>query len=209
MAKSVSTEELQFRKRARRRLIGAITLVVIAVVVLPMVLDREPQPVTQPLDVRIPAKEQAPALPEPPPAPPAAEAPAPAAPAKPAQKTPEKSAEKAAEKAPPAPAQPAPAEPKRAPAKAPAPEAARPSKPAAAAQEAFVVQLGSFSSPDNAKQLKDRLASGGISAYTETVTTAQGKQTRVRAGPYPSREAAEKTLARVKQLGLDGIVTTQ
>lgn len=199
MAKSVSTEELQFRKRARRRLIGAITLVVIAVVVLPMVLDREPQPVTQPLDVRIPAREQAPALPEPPPAP--------SAPAGPAGKTAEKPAEKAPEKAA-APSKPSPAEPKPAPAKPPAPEVAKPPKPAAAAPEAFVVQLGAFSSADNAKQLKDRLASGGISAYTETVTTAQGKQTRVRAGPYPSREAAEKTLARVKLLGLDGIVTT-
>ncbi|HSO07963.1 MAG TPA: SPOR domain-containing protein [Pelomicrobium sp.] len=173
-----------------------------------MVLDREPQPVTQPLDVRIPAKEQAPALPEPPPA---MEPPGASGPAKPAgkttEKTPEKPAEKAPEKAPEkaaaAPVKPPGSEPK------PVPEPAKPSKPASATQEAFVVQLGAFSSADNARQLKDKLAGGGIKAYTETVTTAQGKQTRVRAGPYPTREAAEKTLARVKQLGLDGIVTTQ
>jgi DedD protein len=97
---------------------------------------------------------------------------------------------------------------KAAPPSAPEPAAAKPAPEKAAAQEAYVVQLGSFSSADNAKQLKDRLAGGGIKAYTETVATAQGKQTRVRAGPYPSRDAAEQTLARVKQLGLDGIVTT-
>lgn len=194
MAKSVSTEELQFRKRARRRLIGAITLVVIAVVVLPMVLDQEPQPVSQPLDVRIPAKEPVTPLPQPPPAAPAPEAPAAAA--EPVGKTAAKPTDKAAA----APAKAPAAEPK------PAPETANAPKPAA--EDAYVVQLGAFSSADNAKQLKDKLASGGIKAYTETVTTAQGKQTRVRAGPYPSREAAEKALARVKQLGLDGIVTT-
>lgn len=198
MAKSVSTEELQFRKRARRRLIGAITLVVIAVVVLPMVLDREPQPVTQAVDVRIPSKEQAAPLPEPPPAPAPAEPPAAPAPAQPA--------EKAAAPSPSAPTKP---EPKPAPAKASEAPAAKPAPAKPAAREAFVVQLGAFSSAENAKQLKDKLAAGGIRAYTETIATAQGKQTRVRAGPYPSREAAEKTLAQVKQLGLDGIVTTQ
>ncbi|MFZ5558039.1 MAG: SPOR domain-containing protein [Pseudomonadota bacterium] len=202
MAKSVSTEELQFRKRARRRLIGAITLVVIAVVVLPMVLDREPQPVTQAVDVRIPSKEQAAPLPEPPPAPAPAETPAAPAPARPAEKPPEKAAA-------PSPSAPAKPEPKPAPAKASEAPAAKPAPAKPAAREAFVVQLGAFSSAENAKQLKDKLAAGGIRAYTETIATAQGKQTRVRAGPYPSREAAEKTLAQVKQLGLDGIVTTQ
>lgn len=202
MAKPVSTEELQFRKRARRRLIGAITLVVIAVVVLPMVLDREPEPLTQAVDVRIPAKDKAAPLPEPPPAP----APAPASP----PAVPEKSAppEKAAT-APAPPTKPAPAAKAPEPAaKAPAP-AAKAAPAQSASQDAFVVQLGAFASADNARQLKERLEGGGIRAYTETVTTAQGKQTRVRAGPYATREAAEKTLAQVKLMGLDGIVTNR
>jgi len=36
MAKSISEEELQLRKRARRRLVGAIALVTIVAVFLPM-----------------------------------------------------------------------------------------------------------------------------------------------------------------------------
>ena len=45
MARPISDEELQLKKRARRRLIGAIVLVTAVAVVLPMVLDSEPKPV--------------------------------------------------------------------------------------------------------------------------------------------------------------------
>ncbi|HUO44895.1 MAG TPA: SPOR domain-containing protein [Burkholderiales bacterium] len=56
MAKSISEEELQLRKRARRRLIGATALVIAVVVFLPMVLDNEPKPLQrQDIDVRIPS----------------------------------------------------------------------------------------------------------------------------------------------------------
>ena len=54
MAKAISDEELQLRKRARRRLIGAIALVILAVLLLPMLLDQEPRPVTQNISVTIP-----------------------------------------------------------------------------------------------------------------------------------------------------------
>src|SRR5471032_2548341 len=53
MAKSISEEELQLRKRARRRLVGAIALVTIVAVFLPMVLDHEPKPVRQDVSIRI------------------------------------------------------------------------------------------------------------------------------------------------------------
>jgi len=43
MARAISDEELQIKRRARRRLIGAIVLVIAIVVVLPMVLDSEPR----------------------------------------------------------------------------------------------------------------------------------------------------------------------
>ena len=59
MAKPISDEELQLRKRARRRLIGAIVIVTAVVVALPMVLDNEPKPLTQDIDIRIPSPESA------------------------------------------------------------------------------------------------------------------------------------------------------
>src|SRR5688572_30107517 len=57
MAKTISAEELQLRKRARRRLIGAIALVTIVAVFLPMFLDHEPKQVKQDISIQIPSSE--------------------------------------------------------------------------------------------------------------------------------------------------------
>ncbi len=57
MPKSISDEELQLRKRARRRLVGAIALVTIVAVFLPMVLDHEPKPVSQDVSIKIPSPD--------------------------------------------------------------------------------------------------------------------------------------------------------
>ncbi len=57
MAKSISDEELQLRKRARRRLVGAIALVTVIAVFLPMVLDHEPKPVSQDVSIKIPSPD--------------------------------------------------------------------------------------------------------------------------------------------------------
>lgn len=92
MAKSISEEELQLRKRARRRLVGAIALVTIIAVFLPMVLDHEPKPVSQDVSIKIPSPDSSaftskivPVVPAAKPAPdaPKSEAPATAEPAAP------------------------------------------------------------------------------------------------------------------------------
>jgi DedD protein len=57
MAKSISEEELQLRKRARRRLVGAIALVTIIAVILPMVLEHEPKTVSQDVSIKIPSPD--------------------------------------------------------------------------------------------------------------------------------------------------------
>jgi DedD protein len=44
------------KQRARRRLVGAIALVVAAVIILPMVLDSHPKPVTDDISVDIPSR---------------------------------------------------------------------------------------------------------------------------------------------------------
>ena len=54
MAKAISDEELQLKKRARRRLVGAIALVLLVVVFLPMLLDSEPKPLNQDIAIIIP-----------------------------------------------------------------------------------------------------------------------------------------------------------
>jgi DedD protein len=46
----------------------------------------------------------------------------------------------------------------------------------------------------------------GLSTFTQVVATAQGQRTRVRVGPFASREDAEKAAAQVKAAGLPGSV---
>jgi len=53
------------KKRARRRLVGAIALVLAAVVALPMLLDSEPKPLATDIAIHIPDKEKAAPLPVP------------------------------------------------------------------------------------------------------------------------------------------------
>src|SRR5450830_2188413 len=47
------------KKRARRRLIGAVALVLAVVILLPMVLDSEPKPLADDIAIQIPSKEPA------------------------------------------------------------------------------------------------------------------------------------------------------
>lgn len=53
------------KKRARRRLVGAVALALAAAVGLPMLLDSEPRPLNGDIAIQIPSKEKAPALPLP------------------------------------------------------------------------------------------------------------------------------------------------
>jgi DedD protein len=176
------------RRRARRRLVGAIALVVLAVVVLPIILDQKPRPGLQELTVQIPRQDGGPfktrVLP-PLPAPPAA---LPKSESVQANLPPDNLAR---------------AEPAAQPAKKESPKPARKASTKARMSEAFVFQLGVFVNPDNAKQVQDRAASAGIKSYTEQVKGQQGEQTRVRAGPFASRSAAEKARDKLKSLGLE------
>lgn len=59
MTKNISEEELLLRKRARRRLLGAIALVLVAVIILPMVFDQPKQIQQQEIDVNVADAEEA------------------------------------------------------------------------------------------------------------------------------------------------------
>ena len=67
------------KRRGRRRLVGAVALVLAAVVILPMVFDPEPKSTQTPVTVKIPAENEAPPF-APKAAPKAAPKPEPAAP---------------------------------------------------------------------------------------------------------------------------------
>ena len=243
--------QLHLKKRARRRLVGAIFFVSVVAVVLPMVMDHEPRQTVQDVEIRIPGQDEkpfapkfatspvekapeksvekpavAPAAPEAKPAEPevkptarvlevvkegkTVDKPAEKPAAKP-EKAPEKVAEKAAEKAPAKPAE-KPAEKtkaddaKRAAALL-AGQSAEP-KPAAKGGE-YLILIGAFSNEANVKNLKGKLGEQGIKTFSEPLDTPQGKKTRVRAGPFASRDAADKALEKMQRIGVAGVVAAK
>jgi len=62
------------KRRGRRRLVGAVALVLAAVIVLPMVFDPEPKSTLPPVSVKIPGENDTPFKPKPPAAKPAPKA---------------------------------------------------------------------------------------------------------------------------------------
>ena len=204
MARAISDEELQLKRRARRRLIGAIVLVTAIVVVLPMVLDSEPGPVSQDIAVRIPSPDSGTFT--------ARVAPTPASKARETKAAGPQAEEKTAA-APEAPGdKPKPAvKPETAKrAKAPAKSAAKTAKPATKATGGqFVVQVIALADAEKAQRMQQQIAAAGIQSYTEIVKTVKGDVTRVRAGPFATREAAEKARDQLKSLGMNGNITTR
>lgn len=213
MGESQDTSLLQ--RRARRRLVGAIALVVFIVIALPIVLDKEPSPVGQDIVVQIPSQDAGRIRALTPPVPGTVVTPLGAgeagkpAPVKvePPPVAPEASPAKIGQPAAEGKAEPTPSDATRA-GKGEI-EGTR-AKALLESKEAWVVPLGSFSSEKNVKQLQAKLAAAKIKNYTETVKGANGEQTRVRAGPYGSESAAEKASERLRAMGLrPGAVTAQ
>jgi DedD protein len=221
VAKSISDEELQLKKRARRRLVGAIALVGLAVVLLPMVLDEEPKPLDGDIEISIPSPSADGFHSKVAPPPPvvghdaAASAPQPSTSAPAA--IPSAAPEQHAAVAPKQEAQPEPKpEPKQeanpsAPVAEPKPAQAAPAVAVKKepAKETYVVQVGTYANPDNAKQAYKKITAAGIHAYTETIKMAGGNKTRVRAGPFATREAAEKANDKLKGIGLGGPIAAK
>jgi DedD protein len=77
------------------------------------------------------------------------------------------------------------------------------SAPAAAR---FVVQVGAYSDPGALRQARQRVERLGLQTYTQVVDTAAGQRTRVRIGPYASREQADAAAAKVKAAGLPAAI---
>ncbi len=220
----LTTAERELKRRGRRRLMGAVTLGLLAFVFVPMFFDNEPKPAggkaRTEISVQIPQKEGQPPLSAPAPVP-AQDAQRPLTeptkvqipPVEPA-KEPVKEPPKEAAKEPPK--ESAKPEPKT----APPPRESRPAateKPAdtkasakagkeASAKGAFAVQVGAFSDADKIKESIARIKEAGLPHYTETVAVSGGKVTRVRAGPFDTRNNADAALAKIKLAGGDGKV---
>ena len=191
MATSASNEASEIRRRGRQRLIGAVAIVLLLVVFVPMVLDSEPRPPRNEPALTIPPRNNPPPLP----------APAPTAATPPRTSAPVVTPTPTAPTAAPAPAASAPAAEPPKPASV-TPEAAAKSPPL----EGFAVQVGAFREDDKLRQARDKLAAAGIVHYTERLDNAAGSLTRLRAGPFPTREAAEAAAAKLKGIAMQGQV---
>ena len=72
------------------------------------------------------------------------------------------------------------------------------------AKEIFFLQAGAFSNADDADKLKAKLAMLGMEASVQTVAIPdRGMLHRVRLGPYKGADEMNKTLAMLKQNGVD------
>lgn len=233
MAESDPQQEL--KKRARRRLVGALAMALAAAIILPMVMDGEPpQQVGNDLQIKIPSQEgsnftsraiKAPAPPvsadsqplvvqsEVPPLPETS-----GAESSPAVKPEAGAKGEGAEATLKAPSQP----PKSAPNDTQPLRKAEPrprddararaileDRPAAVPQsdkaEVFYVQLGVYRDGANAKDIQTKAAAHGIKSVLQRI----GGNTRVRAGPFSDRAAADALVAKLKQAGLPGFVATK
>ncbi|MEI6737127.1 MAG: SPOR domain-containing protein [Pseudomonadota bacterium] len=211
----ISAAELEIKRRGRRRLIGAGTIGLLAIVILPMVFDSEPKrqdTSKQEIAIQIPPKEGLPPLPAPiVPASssqattatdviPAIPAPSPGSVLKPAAKidltskpvlVEPKGESKMDLKPESVPAAKSEVKPKAAPKVEPA-------------KSGFVVQVGAYKDADNAKSIVAQLKEAKLPVFTDTIAVKAGKVIRVRVGPFPTKGKAASALAQVKLAGADG-----
>ncbi|HEX8957412.1 MAG TPA: SPOR domain-containing protein, partial [Burkholderiaceae bacterium] len=68
----------------------------------------------------------------------------------------------------------------------------------------FVVQVAALTSKDKISELQGKLSDAGFKPMLQTVPTDAGPTTRVRVGPFGSKEEAETARAKLAKLGLSG-----
>lgn len=219
MAKQQAEDEQNLKRKARRRLIGAVALTLAVVVILPMVLDSEPKPGGRDIDLSIPAPDKAgefvmhvPVSEVAVPLPTSAVVVASSAPvalaqlpdaakpttvvaSQPKQALPGKAkpgSQKSAE------VQKSPQVQKSS--EPPPSETSSTDKPPGT--ESFVAQVGAYSNSNTAQQELKKLKKWGFKAYTEKA----GDKTRVRVGPYPDRDKAEKVIHQLEKHGLHPVI---
>ena len=191
-------------EQIKQRLVGAVVLVSLAVIFIPMLLDggddssmprngtnipEQPEFDFEPLEIPLQPMEPAPERPKviDKPEPPAAEPEASPKPAEPVKPVPVAKPE---------------------PKPKPEPEPIQESKASTNGEPvAWVVQVGSFSQSTNALALRDKLRRNGFTAFVEKYRDKGKTSYRVRVGPELKRSTAEKHLQKLEEkLKLKGII---
>ena len=195
MARVKNEQDLLLKKRARRRLVGSVVLVIMAIVFLPMILEHVPEQERKEIEINMLSENVL---------------------DKPSEviyqnmstenkistsikpniisNTPkeviiksEKLTEKAGSKE--------------------DSESNSQDKELIKTSEKYVVQLGAFSDATKAKDQQRSLEANGIrKAYTEMIKNENAEVTRVRVGPFSTRDEAENEQIKIKLLGINGVV---
>jgi DedD protein len=211
----------------KQRLLGAVVLIALAVVFVPMLLDGPVQRSRVDLAVPLPPPPQiAPTrtvpppdlleqpspgaalaeLPEPLDAPGGTASPPPSANASADPPVPAPVAEPEAPEVSTPPPENTPAE-DAPPAPEPEPAPTAPEDPELAV---WAVQVGAFGREENAMALREQLRAAGLPAYVDRVPGNEGVLHRVRLGPVANRAEAETLAERAQeQSGLDGIIVSR
>ena len=66
----------------------------------------------------------------------------------------------------------------------------------------FVVQAGAYTDATALREARQKVEKLGLKTYTQVIETESGARTRVRVGPFATREEADKAAARIKGSGL-------
>lgn len=210
MQKDQVDQGLSFKKRARRRLVGAIALVLIMIIILPMMLEDRQKTVQEDIEIIM--------------APPTpdlnasvesdAEGLADVEELIIQESDDESSTTTAAVDMPDEDAKPTPPEPATT-------EKVESNKSVAVSEEVakastsadksagYYVQIGVFSNPDNIKKLQLKLSDLGYRSLTEKISTDTGVKTRLRTESFDERNEAAIALQNIKDAGLAGMVVSQ
>lgn len=193
-------QELILKKRARRRLVGAIALVLLMIIVLPMILkDRTVTAPAEEVTITLSNNKTSEPLP-----------------ANsdfdsnviPTEIRPLNSESVVDEPSSQAEAMPTPAELKVALAQ-PKTEMPKAEDKKDVNSPKFYVQIGVFSDEANVKQLQAKLSDLGYPSQTEKIDTAKGKKIRLRTHLLGERNEAAIALQNIKDAGLTGMVVSQ
>ena len=198
-------QELNLKKRARRRLVGAIALVLLMIIVLPMILkDRAAITPAEKITITLPSDQ-------------VAAAPSdfdssivPADAADSSDPAPAVIDETKAETLPDVQSE-APSEAVSEPidSETQAATHAKEAPTKAPAGSKFYVQVGVFSDAANVKQLQSKLNDLGYQSKTEKISTDKGQKIRLRTQTFGDRNEAAIALENIKDAGLTGMVVSQ
>ena len=218
--KDAADPSLPEKKRARRRLVGAVTLTLSAIIALPMVLDPEPKPVSQDVAIDISSRNQSTQAlikEHNPVKSPTSAAPAPsvepavqAAPVVVAAAAASDKARAATPESAKPPVKPSDSSTQQA-AKATSDRKTRANtenrageaKAAAASQQGkFMIQVAALATQKGVNELQSKLKAAGIKSHTQKVATQSGERIRVRIGPLANQREADGICAKLVKIRL-------